>query len=144
MHAAKGRALASHARSATLDETAARLAEEERKCSDLSAQIAGVAGMRSDVDEAMSAINAVLSDMGRDEGRDGLRAVKNTVEDKSVVAGAGAFETAAYLSLQKFKATVSGKAKIGVEAFANAMLVIPKVLAENSGFDIQVRADEGV
>jgi T-complex protein 1 subunit zeta len=74
----------------------------------------------------------------KDGVRDGLRAVKNVVDDKSVVTGAGAFETAAYLSLQKFKGTVSGKAKLGVEAFANAMLVVPKVLAENSGFDIQV------
>lgn len=75
----------------------------------------------------------------KDAVRDGLRAVKNAIDDKGVVAGAGAFETAAYLSLQKFKATVHGKAKLGVEAFANAMLIIPKVLAENSGFDIQVR-----
>ena len=36
-----------------------------------------------------------------------------------------------------FKNTVSGKAKLGVKAFANAMLTIPKVLAENSGFDVQ-------
>ena len=73
----------------------------------------------------------------KDAVRDGLRAVKNTIDDGAVVPGAGAFETAAYLSLQKFKGSVSGKAKLGVEAFANAMLVIPKVLAENSGFDIQ-------
>uniref|UniRef100_A0A7S2WV07 T-complex protein 1 subunit zeta n=1 Tax=Rhizochromulina marina TaxID=1034831 RepID=A0A7S2WV07_9STRA len=73
----------------------------------------------------------------KDAIRDGLRAVKNTVDDEAVVAGAGAYENAAYLSLQQFKSSVSGKAKLGVEAFANAMLVIPKVLAENSGFDIQ-------
>ena len=73
----------------------------------------------------------------KDAVRDGLRAVKNVVDDGAVVVGAGAFETAAYLSLQEFKKSVAGKAKLGVEAFANAMLVIPKVLAENSGFDIQ-------
>lgn len=73
----------------------------------------------------------------KDAVRDGLRAVKNALDDQSVVVGAGAFETAAYLDLQKFKQTVSGKAKLGVEAFANALLVVPKVLAENSGFDIQ-------
>jgi T-complex protein 1 subunit zeta len=74
----------------------------------------------------------------KDAVRDGLRAVKNALDDGSVVVGAGAFETAAYLDLQKFKQTVSGKAKLGVEAFANALLVVPKVLAENSGFDIEV------
>ncbi len=35
------------------------------------------------------------------------------------------------------KAAVSGRAKLGVEAFARALLVIPKTLAENSGFDVQ-------
>jgi T-complex protein 1 subunit zeta len=37
----------------------------------------------------------------------------------------------------KFKDSVKGRPKLGVEAFANAMLVIPKTLAENSGFDVQ-------
>lgn len=32
---------------------------------------------------------------------------------------------------------VAGKAKLGVEAFANALLIIPKTLAENSGLDVQ-------
>ena len=32
---------------------------------------------------------------------------------------------------------MSGKAKIGVTCFGNALLVIPRVLAENSGFDSQ-------
>lgn len=36
-----------------------------------------------------------------------------------------------------FKDSVSGKAKLGVEAFAQSLLVVPKVLAENSGYDVQ-------
>ena len=51
--------------------------------------------------------------------------------------GAGAFELAAHLDLHQFKSTVTGRAKIGVVAFADALLVIPKVLAQNSGFDAQ-------
>ena len=35
------------------------------------------------------------------------------------------------------KAAVTGKAKLGVEAFAQSMLVVPKTLAENSGLDVQ-------
>ncbi|GFY82879.1 TCP-1/cpn60 chaperonin family protein [Actinidia rufa] len=70
--------------------------------------------------------------------RDGLRAVKNTIEDESVVLGAGAFEVAArqYL-VNEVKKTVQGRAQLGVEAFADALLVIPKTLAENSGLDTQ-------
>ena len=34
---------------------------------------------------------------------------------------------------------VAGRAKLGVAAFAEALLGVPKTLAENSGFDAQVR-----
>lgn len=36
---------------------------------------------------------------------------------------------------QEFKRTVPGKQKLGVDAFADALLIIPKTLAENSGLD---------
>lgn len=73
----------------------------------------------------------------KDAIRDGLRAVKNAIEDKCVVAGGGAFEVAAAASLAKFKNTLTGRTKLGVQAYADALLVIPKTLAENSGFDTE-------
>ncbi|KAK2703701.1 hypothetical protein QYM36_017860 [Artemia franciscana] len=73
----------------------------------------------------------------KDAIRDGLRAILNAVEDKSVVPGGGAFEMAAYVELMKFKDEVKGRARLGVQGFANALLIIPKVLAQNSGFDPQ-------
>ena len=73
----------------------------------------------------------------KDAARDGLRAAKCALEDKILIPGAGAFEVAAYRMLQRRKSAVVGKARLGVEAFANSLLVIPKVLAENSGFDVQ-------
>lgn len=69
--------------------------------------------------------------------RDGLRAVKNTVHDQSVVPGAGAFEIAASEHLREHMKSVTGKAKFGVEAFADALLAIPRILASNAGFDSQ-------
>lgn len=74
----------------------------------------------------------------KDAVRDGLRAVKNTLEDEAVIVGAGAFEVAArqYL-VNEVKKNVKGRAQLGVEAFADALLVIPKTLAENSGLDTQ-------
>ncbi|CBK20394.2 uncharacterized protein [Blastocystis hominis] len=72
----------------------------------------------------------------KDAARDGIRAVKNALEDGRLVPGAGAFELAAYEDLMKMAGTVEGKAKLGVRAFAEALLVIPKTLAENSGFDV--------
>jgi T-complex protein 1 subunit zeta len=53
-----------------------------------------------------------------------------------VVAGAGAFEVAASCHLTSWmKTNVSGKAKLGVQAFADALLIVPRTLAENSGLD---------
>jgi T-complex protein 1 subunit zeta len=82
--------------------------------------------------------NTHTIDMIKDAVRDGLRAVKNAVEDRAVVPGGGAFEIAAALHLREtvVKAT-KGRAKLGVEAFAEALLIVPKTLAENSGFDVQ-------
>eukprot|EP01125_Pyxidicula_operculata_P021849 TRINITY_DN8697_c0_g1_i1.p1 TRINITY_DN8697_c0_g1~~TRINITY_DN8697_c0_g1_i1.p1 ORF type:complete len:541 (-),score=160.80 TRINITY_DN8697_c0_g1_i1:107-1729(-) len=72
----------------------------------------------------------------KDAIRDGVRAVKNAIDDKCVLPGAGAFEIAAHLDLLKFKEEIKGRTKFGVQAFADAILVIPKTLASNSGFDI--------
>ena len=72
-----------------------------------------------------------------DAVRDGLRAVKNAIEDESVVPGAGAFQVGLSAHLTKFKDSVKGRAKMGVQAFADAMLIIPKVLTQNGGFDAQ-------
>lgn len=76
-------------------------------------------------------------DQIKDATRDGLRAVKGAMDDGALVPGAGAFEIAAYRMLMRRKSAVSGKAKLGVEAFANSLLIIPKALAENSGLDVQ-------
>jgi len=37
----------------------------------------------------------------------------------------------------QFKDTVKGRAKLGVQCFAEALLVIPKTLAQNAGYDAQ-------
>ncbi|XP_078493329.1 T-complex protein 1 subunit zeta [Ciona intestinalis] len=73
----------------------------------------------------------------KDAVRDGLRAVKNAIEDDCVVPGAGGFQIAAYDALMRFKPEVRGRAQLGVQAFADALLVIPKVLAQNAGLDPQ-------
>lgn len=75
----------------------------------------------------------------KDAVRDGLRSIYNMIVDKCVVPGAGAYQVACatHLRSEGFRKTVRGKAKYGVEAFADALLVIPKTLAANAGFDIQ-------
>ena len=40
-------------------------------------------------------------------------------------------------ALQEYKNEVRGKQRLGVQAFAEAMLIIPKCLAQNGGHDAQ-------
>ncbi|KAK8805660.1 hypothetical protein WA158_002316 [Blastocystis sp. Blastoise] len=72
----------------------------------------------------------------KDAVHDGIRSVKNAIEDQKVIPGAGAFEIAASEHLYDYSKTIEGKSKLGVKAFADALLIIPKTLAENSGFDV--------
>jgi T-complex protein 1 subunit zeta len=81
--------------------------------------------------------NAHVIGQINDAVRDGLRSVKNAIEDKAVVPGAGAFQIALHHHLVKSKDTIKGKAKLGIQAFADALLIVPKILAQNGGFDIQ-------
>eukprot|EP00916_Digyalum_oweni_P010386 GHVL01017386.1.p1 GENE.GHVL01017386.1~~GHVL01017386.1.p1 ORF type:complete len:532 (+),score=117.63 GHVL01017386.1:44-1639(+) len=73
----------------------------------------------------------------KDAIRDGTRAVKNALEDGHLVPGAGAFEIAAHCMALEARNRVEGKRQLGVQALADALLVIPKTLAENSGIDAQ-------
>ncbi|EEP81981.1 T-complex protein 1, zeta subunit [Uncinocarpus reesii 1704] len=72
-----------------------------------------------------------------DAVRDGLRSVYNTIVDKSVVPGAGAFQVACAAHLLSKYSSFKGKTKWGISAFSEALLVIPKTLAANSGHDVQ-------
>lgn len=74
----------------------------------------------------------------QDAVRDGLRSVKNAIEDASLIPGGGAFEIgASAFLLDETKKAAKGRAKLGVQAFSDALLVIPKTLATNGGFDVQ-------
>lgn len=73
----------------------------------------------------------------KDAVYDGLRAVKNAIEDQALVPGAGAFEIAAYTKLLQYKNKLKDKTTFGVQAYADALTVLPKTLAANSGFDQQ-------
>jgi len=73
----------------------------------------------------------------KDALRDGLRAVKNVYNDNAWIPGAGAWELACHKHLMKYAESIKGRMKLGIQALAKSMLVIPKSLAMNSGFDQQ-------
>ncbi|KXZ49961.1 hypothetical protein GPECTOR_18g119 [Gonium pectorale] len=57
---------------------------------------------------------------------------------RAVIPGAGAFEVAAAHHLRTVtRKSVAGRAKLGLEAFAEALLGLAKALADNSGHDSQ-------
>ncbi len=66
---------------------------------------------------------------------DALRVVGVVVEDKKVVAGGGAPEIELSLRLRDYASTVGGRAQLAIEAFAGALEIIPRTLAENAGLD---------
>jgi thermosome len=66
---------------------------------------------------------------------DALRVVGVVVEDKKYVVGGGACEVELALRLKDFASTVGGREQLAIEAFAEAMEVIPRTLAENAGLD---------
>lgn len=66
---------------------------------------------------------------------DALKVVAVTIEDGKVVAGGGATEIELALHLRRFASTVGGREQLAIEAFADAMEVIPRALAENAGLD---------
>ena len=66
---------------------------------------------------------------------DALGVVAATLEDGKVLVGAGAPETALSLELRDFADSVGGREQLAIEAFADAIEVIPRTLAENAGMD---------
>jgi thermosome len=66
---------------------------------------------------------------------DAIGVVAATVKDKQVVAGGGAAEIAIAKGLKEYADTISGREQLAVSAFAEALEVIPKTLAENAGLD---------
>jgi thermosome len=66
---------------------------------------------------------------------DAIRVVSAVIEDKKFVAGGGAPETELALRLREYAASVGGRAQLAIEAFASALEIIPRTLAENAGLD---------
>ena len=66
---------------------------------------------------------------------DALMVVSVVIKDKKVVAGGGAPEVEIAIRLRRWAAGETGQSQLAVEAFASAMEVIPRSLAENSGLD---------
>ncbi len=75
------------------------------------------------VDEAERALN------------DALCVVRDVIEDQKIVPGGGAAEVEVARQLRKYAESIGGREQLAIEAFADAIEVVPRTLAENSGHD---------
>jgi len=66
---------------------------------------------------------------------DALSVVKVALEDGKMTAGGGSAATAIAMALRDYAPTVGGREQMAIEAFANAVEVVPKTLSENAGLD---------
>lgn len=66
---------------------------------------------------------------------DSLRVVGVAIEDQNLVAGGGSPEVEIALRLQEYAGTLSGREQLAVKAFAEALEIVPRTLAENAGLD---------
>ncbi len=67
--------------------------------------------------------------------KDGIGDVSVALEKGLIVAGGGAFEIELQKRLRKFAQSIRGREQLAVNAFADALEVIPRTLAENAGLD---------
>jgi thermosome len=81
------------------------------------------AGLERLVDEAERAMTDCLS------------VVSDVIENNKIVPGGGAIEIEMAKELRKYATKVGGREQLAVEAFADAVEVIPRTLAENAGLE---------
>lgn len=81
------------------------------------------AGLERMVDEAERAMT------------DALSVVSDVIENNKIVAGGGAVEVEIAKALRNYATKVGGREQLAVEAFADAVEIIPKTLAENAGLE---------
>ena len=66
---------------------------------------------------------------------DAIKVVRDVMEDGAILPAGGAPEIELSIRLDEYAKQVGGKEALAIEAFAEALKVIPKTLAENAGLD---------
>ncbi|AAT43320.1 thermosome subunit beta [Picrophilus oshimae] len=66
---------------------------------------------------------------------DAIRVVAITKEDGKYLPGGGAIEAELSMKIRDYANSVGGREQLAIEAFAKALEIIPRTLAENAGMD---------
>jgi len=67
---------------------------------------------------------------------DAISVVADVIQKPKVVPGGGAVEAELARRLKSYAVKIGGREQLAIEAFADALEVIPKTLAENAGHDV--------
>ena len=81
------------------------------------------AGLERMVDEAERALH------------DSLCVVADVVEDNRIIAGGGAIEVELARNLRSYATEIGGREQLAIEAYADSLEGIPKILANNAGLE---------
>jgi len=76
----------------------------------------------------------VVDEAGR-AVKDAIGSVSSAINDGKVVAGGGSCEAEVALRLREYAKTIGGREQLAIEAFAEALEIIPRTLAETAGMD---------
>ena len=79
--------------------------------------------------------NDMLLDEAERNVQDALHALRNIMREPKIVGGGGAVEMELAEKLRDYARTVGGKEQMAIEAYAEALEIIPTVLAESAGMD---------
>ena len=82
------------------------------------------AGLERMIDEAERSLN------------DALFVISDVAKTPKMVAGGGSVEMEMSKAVRDYAAQVGGREQLAIEAFADALEIIPRTLAENAGLDI--------
>ena len=82
------------------------------------------AGLERMLDEAERSLN------------DALYVISDVAEVPQMVAGGGSIEMEMAKAVREYAGQVGGREQLAIEAFAEALEIIPRTLAENAGLDI--------
>jgi thermosome len=82
------------------------------------------AGLERMLDEAERSIN------------DALYVISDVAETPKMVSGGGSIELELAKTVREYAPQVGGREQLAIEAFADALEIIPRILAENAGLDI--------
>ncbi len=122
----------------------AELVEERRVGEDKMVFIEGAKNPRS-VTILLRGANDMVLDEAERNIMDALHSLRNILREPKILGGGGAVEVELAQRLRDYARTVGGKEQMAIEAYAEALEVIPTVLAESAGMDaldtlLQLRA----